>query len=39
MLKRFVRNAGWYLDAARLLVGILLGADRERSAREAPRRW
>lgn len=39
MLKRFILNAGWYMDAARLLVNILFGADRERSARQAPRRW
>lgn len=39
MFKRYVRNAGWYVDAARLLVSILFGAKRGDSARQAPRRW
>lgn len=39
MFKRCIRHAGWYVDAARLLVNILFGAERENSARQAPRRW
>lgn len=39
MFKRYVRHAGWYVDAARLLVGILFGADRGDPTRQAPRRW
>ena len=39
MFRRLVRNAGWYVDAARLLVTILFGTDHERSAKQAPHRW
>ena len=39
MLRRFIRSAGWYVDAARLLVTILFGTDHARPTRKAPHRW
>ena len=39
MLRRLVRSAGWYVDAARLLLTILVGTDHERPTKQAPHRW